>query len=116
MLTMRADEGLANTTFRFLRMTTTVKSRAELVVPASAQRQAGIKQGDRVKFKASHRTITITAVPLPTYKPTKAELAAIRKGEAEIARGEFVTLRELLHDMDRRRRKGGTKAGRKVSS
>ena len=55
-------------------------------------------------------------MPPPTYKPTKAELAAIRKGEAEIARGEFVTLRELLHDMDRRRRKGGTNAGRKVSS
>ena len=116
MLTMRADELLGNTTFRFLRMTTTVKSEAELVVPASVQRQAGIKQGDRLQFKASHRTITITAVPSPTYKPTKAELAAIRKGEAEIARGEFVTLRELLHDMDRRRRKGGTKAARKVSS
>jgi predicted transcriptional regulator len=109
-------KALVNTTFRFLRMTTTVKSEAELVVPASVQRQAGIKQGDRVKFKASRRTITITALPAPTYKPTRAELAAIRKGEAEIARGEFVTLRELLHDMDRRRRKGGTKAARKVSS
>ena len=32
----------------------------------------------------------------PTYKPTKAELAAIRKGEAEIARGEYVTLAALL--------------------
>ena len=96
-------------------MTTTVKSEAELVVPASVQRQAGIKRGDRVKFQVSHRTITITAVPSPTYKPTKAELSAIRKGEAEIARGEFVTLRELLHDMDRRRRKGGTKTARKVS-
>ena len=104
------------TTFGFVGMTTTVKSRAELVVPASVQRQAGIKQGDRVNFKVSPRTITITAVPLPTYKPTKAELAAIRKGEAEIVRGEFVTLRELLQDMDRRRRKGGTKAARKVSS
>ncbi|HLF88685.1 MAG TPA: hypothetical protein VI451_07075 [Anaerolineales bacterium] len=116
MLTLRADEALVITRFGFLRMTTTVKSEAELVVPASVQRQAGIKQGDRVKFKVSHRTITITAVPSPTYKPTKAELAAIRKGEAEIARGEFVTLRELLQDMDRRRRKGGTKAARKVSS
>jgi hypothetical protein len=31
-----------------------------------------------------------TAAPLPTYKPTKAELAAIRKGEVAIARGEYV--------------------------
>jgi bifunctional DNA-binding transcriptional regulator/antitoxin component of YhaV-PrlF toxin-antitoxin module len=116
MLTMRADEALVFTTFGFVRMITTVNSEAELVVPASVQRRAGIRQGDRLKFKASHRTITITAVPSPTYKPTKAELAAIRKGKSEIARGEFVTLRELLHDMDRRRRKGSTKAARKVSS
>jgi AbrB family looped-hinge helix DNA binding protein len=34
---------------------------------------------------------TITAAPRPTYKPTKAELAAIRKGEAAIARGEYVS-------------------------
>jgi predicted transcriptional regulator len=38
-----------------------------------------------------------------TYKPTKAELAAIRKGEAAIARGEFVTLAEFIHEMDHRR-------------
>jgi predicted transcriptional regulator len=84
-------------------MTITVKSEAELVVPSSVQRQAGIKKGDRLKFKVSPRSITITAVPSPTYKPTKAELAAIRKGEVEIARGEFVTLTELLHDLDHRR-------------
>ena len=96
-------------------MTITVKSEAELVVPSSVQRQAGIKQGDRLKFKASPRSITITAVPSRTYKPTKAELAAIRKGEAEIARGEFVTMTELLHDLDHRRRKGGTKTARKIS-
>lgn len=110
MLAVLAHKGLVFT------MTTTVKSEAALVVPVSVQRQAGIKQGDRVKFQVSRRTITITAVPSPTYKATKAELAAIRKGEAQIARGEFVTLRELLHDLDHRRRKGGTKAAHKISN
>ena len=37
----------------------------------------------------------LTAVE-PTYKPTKAELEAIRKGEAEIARGEYATLAAML--------------------
>jgi predicted transcriptional regulator len=46
-------------------------------------------------------------VEQPTYKPTKAELAAIRKGEAEIARGQYVTLSELLRDLKRQRRKSG---------
>jgi predicted transcriptional regulator len=46
-------------------------------------------------------------VEQPTYKPTKAELAAIRKGEAEIARGQYVTLTDPLRDLDRHRRKSG---------
>jgi hypothetical protein len=90
------------------------KNETELVVLASVQRRAGIKKGDLLNFKVSHRTITITAVPSSTYKPTKTELTAIRKGEAEIARGDSVTLTELLHDLDRRR-KSGTKTARKVS-
>lgn len=81
----------------------------QLVVPSHVQRRAGIKTGDRVEFKVSAGTITIQPVER-TYKPTKAELTAIRKGEAEIARGEFVTLTELLHELDRPRRKGSTKS------
>ena len=95
-------------------MTTIVKSNAEVVVPRSIRRQAGFKAGDRLEFQASGRSITITAVE-PTYSPTKTEAAAIRKGEAEIARGEFVTLNELLNDLDTGRRKGGAKAAQKNS-
>jgi predicted transcriptional regulator len=51
----------------------------------------------------------------PAYRPTKSEAAAIRKGEAEIARGEFVTLSNLLRNLDHRRRKGGAKAAPKNS-
>ena len=78
-------------------MTIVLKSKTERVVPRSVPRQAGIKAGDQLEFRASQRTITITAMEPPTYKPTKAELAAIRKGEAEIACGEYVTLTDLLH-------------------
>jgi AbrB family looped-hinge helix DNA binding protein len=96
-------------------MSITVKNKANLIVPESVRRQAGIKAGDRVEFKVSSRTITIKPVEPPTYKPTKAELAAIQNGEAEIARGEFVTLTDFLHDMDSPGRKGGAKAARKIS-
>ena len=95
-------------------MTTIVKNKAEVVVPRSIRRQAGIKAGDQLEFKASDRSITIAAVE-PVYRPTKAEAAAICKGEAEIARGEFVTLNELLNDLDTRRRKGSAKATQKNS-
>ena len=96
-------------------MNITVKDKTNLVVPESVRRQAGIKAGDRVEFKVSSGTITITPVETPTYKPTKSELAAIQKGEAQIARGDYVTLTDFLHDLDRHRRKGGAKAARKVS-
>jgi predicted transcriptional regulator len=71
-----------------------------LVVPASVQHRAGIKSGDRVRFQVSKDTITIIALREPTYKPTRAELAAIRRGEAELARGQHVTLPELLPELD----------------
>jgi bifunctional DNA-binding transcriptional regulator/antitoxin component of YhaV-PrlF toxin-antitoxin module len=96
-------------------VTVTVKNEAQLVVPPSVQRQAGIKTGDRLEFKVSSRSITIKALDPATYKPTKSELAAIRKGEAEIARGEDVPLSEFLHGLDAHRRKGGTKTRRKIS-
>ena len=90
------------------------KEHDQLVVPVSVQRRAGIKSSDRLLFKASRRTITITAIDEPRYKPTKAELAAIRKGEVQIAQGQFVALPELLDELDSHRRGGGAKATRKV--
>jgi bifunctional DNA-binding transcriptional regulator/antitoxin component of YhaV-PrlF toxin-antitoxin module len=96
-------------------MTVTVKNKTDLVVPPSVQRRAGIKTGDRLEFKVSSRTITIKAVGPATYRPSKSELAAIREGEAAIARGQHVSLSDFLHGLDPHRRKAGTKAGRKVS-
>jgi predicted transcriptional regulator len=95
-------------------MTVTVKNKTPLVVPQAIQRLAGIKAGDLLEVKASARTITITAVG-QTYKPTKAEWAAIRRGEAALARGESVSLTEFANDLDSHRRKAGPKGSRKVS-
>ncbi len=49
----------------------------------------------------------------PVYTPTRAELAAIRKGRAEIRRGKFVTLQELLHDLDTSRGSARAKTARR---
>jgi len=96
-------------------MTVRVKQNNDLVVPASVQRRAGIRAGDQVEFKVTAKTITITAKRDRTHKPNLTELAAIRKGESQLARGECVSLPEFLNELDRSRRKAGAKVGRKVS-
>jgi len=87
-----------------------------LAVPPNVQRKAGIKNSDRLKFSASPKMITITVDRERTYRPTQSELAAILRGEAEVAKGEFVTLAELLHELGGRRRKVGAKKARKLPS
>ena len=47
------------------------------------------------------------------YTATKAELASIRRGRAEIKRGEFVTLDQLLDELDNHPRKASKKRVRK---
>jgi bifunctional DNA-binding transcriptional regulator/antitoxin component of YhaV-PrlF toxin-antitoxin module len=69
-------------------MTVTVKSKEELVVPRAIRRKAGIRVGQRVKFKVSSGIISI--IPdLPSaddeYTPAQrraidTRLAAARKG------------------------------------
>ena len=49
------------------------------------------------------------------YTPTKGELAAIRRGRAEIKRGEFVTLDQLKHALEFANRPPRKKGARKVS-
>ena len=52
---------------------------------------------------------------IPTEKMTAADRRAFTLGRAEFARGEYVTLRELKHELEARRRKEGTKKSRSVS-
>jgi predicted transcriptional regulator len=49
------------------------------------------------------------------YTPTRAELAGVRKGRAEIKRGESVTLDRLLHELDTHPRKASKKRVRESS-
>lgn len=53
-------------------------------LPLSIRKRAGIKAGDQLEVRASPGVVTITAkVVEHTFQPTKAELATIRKGQAE---------------------------------
>jgi CopG family transcriptional regulator/antitoxin EndoAI len=72
-------------------------------------------------MKAEHRTRSelvrealrtyISIRRFPEETPTPSELRAIRRGEAAYRRGDYITLDEYLHAVDRRPRR----ARRKVS-
>lgn len=51
----------------------------------------------------------------PEYTPTKAEIAAIRLGRAEIERGDFVTPEQLDHQLESANRSPRKKSSRKPS-
>jgi predicted transcriptional regulator len=53
---------------------------------------------------------------LPVEEATPEELAAMKAGEEEIARGDFVTLEELKHELEAERRKARAKKAGAVSN
>ena len=51
----------------------------------------------------------------PVVTPSKAELKAIQRGRAAFARGEYVLLNKLVHDLESSRNQTGAKRPRKAS-
>ena len=51
----------------------------------------------------------------PEYTPTKSEIAAIGRGRAEIARGDFVTLEQLDRELASANRSPRKKSSRKAT-
>jgi AbrB family looped-hinge helix DNA binding protein len=85
-------------------MTVTVKNKNRLMIPASVQRCARIKTGDRLEFKVSGGVITI--VPeLPAandeYTPKQRRLidARLAKSEAELKAGRSFGPFDTADDM-----------------
>ena len=53
--------------------------------------------------RKEYETLLLLKRTFPVVKPTKGELRAIRRGEREIARGEYVTLEQLKRELGRSR-------------
>jgi predicted transcriptional regulator len=52
---------------------------------------------------------------LPEVTPTRAEMAAIRRGRAAFRGGEYVSLDQLLHDLDASSHQAGVKGPSKAA-
>jgi bifunctional DNA-binding transcriptional regulator/antitoxin component of YhaV-PrlF toxin-antitoxin module len=71
-------------------MTVTVKSKEELVVPRAVRQKAGIKVGQRVKFKVSSGIISIIPdLPSADDEYTPAQRRVINARLAEARKGPY---------------------------
>ena len=67
----------------------------KVTIPKAARASLGLKVGEEVETLTSKDSITFRKAK--TYTPTPRELAAIRKGRAEIRKGNYYTLDEFEH-------------------
>ncbi len=82
-------------------MTITVKNNADLIVPPSVRRRAGLKPGDRVEFRVSAGVIEIVPKPPASdneYTPAQRRIVDARLDEAEKGpfHGPFKTAGEAI--------------------
>jgi len=88
-----------------------IGQRRQVVIPKEIFEALGLKTGDFVEVTQVKRTVVITPKKLVDAEDvlTPEEERAVRRGEAQLRRGQYVTLEDVEHDLDRpavtRRRK-----------
>jgi AbrB family looped-hinge helix DNA binding protein len=88
-----------------------IGQRRQVVIPKEIFDALELKIGDFVEVTQVKRTVVIKPKKLVDAEDvlTPEEERAVRKGEAQLRRGDYVTLEDLDHDLDRpavpRRRK-----------
>lgn len=68
----------------------------------AADRQAALELRDRSELV--REALRYYLARIPEDDATPEEIEAIKRGRSEIDRGEFVTLDQLIHDLDTDRR------------
>lgn len=87
-------------------MTLTVKDNSQLIIPASLQRRAGFKSGDRLEFSATQGVITIAAKPETTLHSADDEYTPQqrRQIDTQLAKGLLMSKRagSMAHSLEPR--------------
>jgi bifunctional DNA-binding transcriptional regulator/antitoxin component of YhaV-PrlF toxin-antitoxin module len=82
-------------------MTVTVKNKTPLVVPPAVRRQADFKSGDKLEFKVAGGVVTILPKQDSGDTLTAEEERIVRRGEAQLRRGESRPWRAMKHALAR---------------
>ena len=92
-----------------------VGQRRQVVIPKAIWEALGLESGDFVEVERVEHTVVIKPKKLVDAEDvlTPEEEEAVRRGEEQIRRGEYVTLEKLEHEMERTARKRRGKTTRK---
>lgn len=80
-----------------------VGQRRQIVIPKPICEQLGLREGDFVDVSATGRGVLVRPKRLvdPDDVLTPAEAKRVRKGERQLRRGEYVTLKRVIDELDR---------------
>jgi AbrB family looped-hinge helix DNA binding protein len=80
-----------------------VGKRRQVVIPKRFCENLGLREGDFVEVQNSNGAVVIRPKRLvdPDDILTPSEARTVRKGEAELRRGDYVTPEQLRHDLAR---------------
>jgi AbrB family looped-hinge helix DNA binding protein len=94
-----------------------IKTNRQVTIPKTIFEELRLKEGQFVEASRKQNGVF--------YKPKKlidsddaltpGDETAIRRGEAQLARGEYITLEELENELDRSSLKRGRKTTKKIS-
>src|SRR5207244_8360362 len=79
-----------------------IGQRRQVVIPKEIFDALGLRTGDFVEVTQVKRTVVIKPKKLVDAEDvlTPEEERAVRRGEAQLRRGQYVTLEDLEHDLD----------------
>ena len=85
--------------------------RRQVVIPKDICQRLGLQEGDFVEVNSTKGLVVIQPKKLvdPDDVLTPQEATLVRKGERQLRRGQYVTLEQLEHDLDRPARKRSRK-------
>ena len=92
-------------------MMVTVNDNAELIVPRSIRREAGIKPGDRVEFRVADGVIRIVpeAAPPDEYLPSQRQAIELELADAQQGafHGPFDSAEDMISHLQARIKRPG---------
>jgi len=95
-MTVRRAEALTGSIGR-------VGKRRQVVIPKRFCEDLGLREGDFVEVQSRNGAVVIRPKRLvdPDDLLTHSDAQAVLRGEAELRRGDYVTLTQIRHDMGR---------------